>query len=96
MRKVATILVTTLLTAGALVFAAGSAQAERGKDGCFNYSYERGWSTTTVYYHNTCNSRKQIMIESQGYHRWSALIGAGEHGHHEMPTVEITSVWGEK
>ena len=96
MRKVATILATTLLTIGAMVLAAGSAQAERGKDGCFTYSYDEGWSSTTVYYHNTCNSPKTIIIESKGYNRWSALVGADEHGHHKMPTVEITYVSGER
>ncbi|MFF3155034.1 hypothetical protein [Streptomyces sp. NPDC057910] len=34
----------------------------RGSSGCFNWSWADGVSTTTVYFHNTCNYTSTINI----------------------------------
>ncbi|MEU3988908.1 hypothetical protein OG301_07040 [Streptomyces platensis] len=42
--------------------AATAGASERGTSGCFNWSYSEGTSTTTVYWHNTCNKKAQLFI----------------------------------
>ncbi|MGH1554466.1 hypothetical protein ACRAWF_28590 [Streptomyces sp. L7] len=33
-----------------------------GSDSCFNYSYDPGTVSTTVYFHNTCNHTRIIYL----------------------------------
>ncbi|MEU4303683.1 hypothetical protein [Kitasatospora aureofaciens] len=41
----------------------------RDTDGCFVYSYDPGWATTTVYFHNRCDKAHYIKI----VWKWSGL-----------------------
>lgn len=52
------------VSVGLAVAAAPAASAERGVTGCFAYSYndEGTHLTTTVYYHNRCNSTQTLEI----------------------------------
>lgn len=61
--------VAASLVAGSVAIAAPAQAAtatpmsmHRGTSGCFNWSWADGVSTTTVYFHNTCNYTSTINI----------------------------------
>lgn len=55
----------------------------RGKAGCFTWSYDdSGWASTTVYYHNTCQTKRTIAIDFAGeMTAKSASVKGGGSGH---------------
>ncbi|GAA4086762.1 hypothetical protein GCM10022284_23940 [Streptomyces hundungensis] len=50
------------ITAPAEAATASPMSTHRGSSGCFNWSWADGVSTTTVYFHNTCNYTSTINI----------------------------------
>lgn len=41
---------------------AASSEIHRGKTGCFSWSWAEGWTTTTVYYRNTCSYEASMNV----------------------------------
>ncbi|MFD7602360.1 hypothetical protein ACFWAN_17815 [Streptomyces mirabilis] len=96
MRRVAGIALSVVALIGAAAMPANAAtmSAEtRGGDGCFAYSYEPGWATTTVYYHNRCDHKEIIYLH------WfltndQITVDAGAKGHKER-AQKIMDIWDE-
>ncbi|MCU1679459.1 MAG: hypothetical protein JWQ81_198 [Amycolatopsis sp.] len=61
------------------------ASKHTGTAGCFNWSWADGTSTTTVYYHNTCNHSEQIhiwwQVSSTVERLHAPTVAAGAKGH---------------
>ncbi|MET9291916.1 hypothetical protein [Streptomyces sp. NPDC003077] len=70
MRRISKAVVAASMAVATLGIAAPASQAatagaddmHRGRSGCFNWSWADGVSTTTVYYHNTCNKKASLYI----------------------------------
>ncbi|MEW9518917.1 hypothetical protein [Streptomyces tubercidicus] len=79
----ASLAIATLgLTAPASQAASASADdMHRGSSGCFNWSWSDGTSTSTVYWHNTCNKKAQLFIWwKNGAVDQMKRVDAGAHG----------------
>ncbi|MFD4503057.1 hypothetical protein [Streptomyces sp. NPDC058457] len=60
----------------------------RGSVPCFNWSWADGTSTTTIYYHNTCDTTQHLCVwwkdgQENNLHRITAA--ADEKGHLKEP-----------
>ncbi|MFJ2193130.1 hypothetical protein ACIOJE_35175 [Kitasatospora sp. NPDC087861] len=69
----------------------------RGTDGCFNWSWDDGgWSSTTVYWHNTCDRAEKLAIAW----KWTGLevsritVPADGKGH-QARRSEPESIWDD-
>ncbi|WP_030237458.1 hypothetical protein [Streptomyces sp. NRRL S-350] len=76
--------------------AASTRTMTRGVDGCFAYSYEPGFATTTVYFHNRCDEPRYIKIAW----KWVGLKASrirvdGDGKGNEQRRSEPDSVWDD-
>ncbi|WP_265559583.1 hypothetical protein [Streptomyces hygroscopicus] len=88
MRSIAKAAVTaSVLLAGMAIATPAQAAADSkhtGHSGCFNWSWADGISTTTVYFHNTCNTTSTINIwwkDGQFEDMRAATVPADGKGH---------------
>ncbi|MEV6525788.1 hypothetical protein AB0M43_27955 [Longispora sp. NPDC051575] len=76
--------VVAALGLGGVLFTAAPAQASyhSGTAGCFNWSWSDGIATTTVYYHNTCSTEKNLRIhwKNGSLDSYSCIAVSGESG----------------
>ncbi|MFI7405894.1 hypothetical protein ACIBW9_36425 [Streptomyces sp. NPDC049541] len=68
----------------------------RGTSGCFNWSWADGTTTATIYYHNTCNTTRDLCVwwRDGSVHRLHRLTAAADaKGHRkENGTIESQNI----
>ena len=77
---------------GVSVATAAPASAERGESGCFTYSYDKGWATTTVYYHNRCGATRKLAIYHDSCDKHVVYVDAESHGHYKDSCEDVNQV----
>ena len=94
---IARIATAAVLVPAGLGLATGTASAgpTRGVDGCVAYSYENGFETTTVYFHNRCNSKQRVTVipgsTCSTFHR---DLPANEKASHKFWNCKVNEVHG--
>ncbi|WP_156095111.1 hypothetical protein [Nocardia lijiangensis] len=92
MSKLLAGVVLAAASVGVGVATAAPASAERGETGCFTYSYDKGWSTTTVYYHNRCGAMRKLAIYHPDCDKDVVYVDAESKGNYVASCEDITYV----
>ncbi|MFB9908850.1 hypothetical protein [Allokutzneria oryzae] len=86
MRAVLKAAAVTGVAVAATVVTAGPASAavHRGKSDCFAWSWGDGTISTTVYWHNTCDETRQLVIKLDEGSYYYAKVKANAKGHRKF------------
>ncbi|MGE7439920.1 hypothetical protein [Kitasatospora sp. NPDC001175] len=89
--RTAVALAAAAVTVGSIAVPASAATAgtarlraqHSGTSGCFNWSWADGWTTSTLYFHNTCRRKEWLHIEWSSGDGFLRGIDADAKGHAE-------------